>query len=119
MLPLAVVLGHSDEVGAVKHAGDALHVEQPFGERRARGGLAAGKFHGAAVEHGAAGYEFQGGGIGGGFGLYEHGFLRRRRFKAGAWLSSSRWRRQTHDQGACLLYTSDAADDLLCVDLGG
>jgi len=24
-----------------------------------------------------------------------------------------------HDQGACLLYTSDAADDLLCVDLGG
>ena len=22
-------------------------------------------------------------------------------------------------QGACLLYTSDAADDLLCVDLGG
>ena len=23
------------------------------------------------------------------------------------------------EQGACLLYTSDAADDLLCVDLGG
>ena len=22
-------------------------------------------------------------------------------------------------QGSCLLYTSDAADDLLCVDLGG
>ena len=24
-----------------------------------------------------------------------------------------------HQLGACLLYTSDAADDLLCVDLGG
>src|SRR5680860_1311961 len=24
-----------------------------------------------------------------------------------------------HDPGPCLLYTSDAADDLLCVDLGG
>ena len=24
-----------------------------------------------------------------------------------------------HDDLACLLYTSDAADDLLCVDLGG
>ena len=23
------------------------------------------------------------------------------------------------DDGICLLYTSDAADDLLCVDLGG
>ena len=23
------------------------------------------------------------------------------------------------DAGSCLLYTSDAADDLLCVDLGG
>jgi isopentenyl diphosphate isomerase/L-lactate dehydrogenase-like FMN-dependent dehydrogenase len=36
-----------------------------------------------AVEHGAAGNELQGGGIGRGFGLNEHGFLRRRRFKAG------------------------------------
>src|SRR5665213_3592537 len=26
---------------------------------------------------------------------------------------------QPHDFGVCLLYTSDAADDLLCVDLGG
>ena len=84
MLPVAVVLGHGDEVGAVEHAGDAGHAEQLFGERRARGGLAIGEFHGAAVEHGAAGNEFQGGGIGGGFGLDEHGFLRRRRFKAGA-----------------------------------
>ena len=25
----------------------------------------------------------------------------------------------TPDSGICLLYTSDAADDLLCVDLGG
>ena len=25
----------------------------------------------------------------------------------------------TEDEIACLLYTSDAADDLLCVDLGG
>ena len=27
--------------------------------------------------------------------------------------------RQGGGKGACLLYTSDAADDLLCVDLGG
>src|SRR5450756_688032 len=25
----------------------------------------------------------------------------------------------SHQEGCCLLYTSDAADDLLCVDLGG
>ena len=87
MLPVAAVFGDGDEIGAVKHAGDAGYVEQPFGERRARGGVAAGEFHGAAVEHDAAGNEFQGGGIGGGFGLDEHGFLRRRRFKAGAWLT--------------------------------
>ena len=28
-------------------------------------------------------------------------------------------RMNTQDYGDCLLYTSDAADDLLCVDLGG
>src|SRR3954468_3122078 len=27
------------------------------------------------------------------------GFLRRRRFKAGAWVTLSRWRQPTHDQG--------------------
>src|SRR5450756_1557305 len=27
--------------------------------------------------------------------------------------------RQTGESSSCLLYTSDAADDLLCVDLGG
>ena len=94
------VLGDRDEVGAVEHAGDAGHAEQFFGERRARGGFAAGEFHGAAVEHGAAWNEFQRGGIGRGFGLNEHGFLRRRRFKAGALALLSRWRRLTHDQGA-------------------
>ena len=26
---------------------------------------------------------------------------------------------EAHFLGTCLLYTSDAADDLLCVDLGG
>eukprot|EP00657_Telonema_sp_P-1_P000362 TRINITY_DN10688_c0_g1_i1.p2 TRINITY_DN10688_c0_g1~~TRINITY_DN10688_c0_g1_i1.p2 ORF type:complete len:111 (-),score=47.70 TRINITY_DN10688_c0_g1_i1:81-413(-) len=26
---------------------------------------------------------------------------------------------EVHELSACLLYTSDAADDLLCVDLGG
>src|SRR5690349_6443516 len=41
-----------------------------------RGSLAAGKFEGAAVQHGAARDELQGGGIGGSFGLNEHGFLR-------------------------------------------
>ena len=30
-----------------------------------------------------------------------------------------RLRREWHDNEICLLYTSDAADDLLCVDLGG
>src|SRR5450756_1888186 len=29
------------------------------------------------------------------------------------------WVQQQHFLQACLLYTSDAADDLLCVDLGG
>ena len=28
-------------------------------------------------------------------------------------------RREGHEVRVCLLYTSDAADDLLCVDLGG
>src|SRR5205809_541109 len=78
----------------------AGHAEQFFGERRARRGLAAGEFHGAAAEHGAAGNELKRGGIGRGFGLNEHGFLRRRRFKAGRVVSPSRWRRQTHGQGA-------------------
>ena len=26
---------------------------------------------------------------------------------------------RVHNEATCLLYTSDAADDLLCVDLGG
>ena len=30
-----------------------------------------------------------------------------------------RCRQRIGDLGTCLLYTSDAADDLLCVDLGG
>src|SRR3981081_343132 len=51
MLPVAVVLGHGDEVGPVKYAGDAGHAKQFFGERRARRGLAVGEFPGAAVEH--------------------------------------------------------------------
>src|SRR5450756_3253467 len=29
------------------------------------------------------------------------------------------WRKLFEQRGVCLLYTSDAADDLLCVDLGG
>ena len=33
--------------------------------------------------------------------------------------SSHRHRRRKEHLQACLLYTSDAADDLLCVDLGG
>jgi len=85
MLPVAVVLGDGDEIGAVEHAGHARHGEQPLGQRRARGAVAVGEFHGAAVEHGAARNELQGGGIGGGFGLDKH--LKspaHRRFKAGA-----------------------------------
>ena len=76
---------------------EAMHEIQ---RAQARGGVAAGEFQGAGIEHGAPGDEFQGGGIGGGFGLDEHGFLRRRRFKAGAYGSLSRWRRRMHDQGA-------------------
>src|SRR5471032_205712 len=100
MLPVAVVLGHGDEVGTIKNTRDAGHAEQFRGERRARRGLAAGEFHGAAIEYNTARNEFQGGGVRRGFGLDEHGLLRRRRFKAGAWVSCSRWRRQTHGQGA-------------------
>ena len=73
-----------DEVGAVKDARDAGHAEQPFRKWRAAGGFAARKLHGAGLEDRAAWDELQGGGIGRGFGLNEHGFLRRRRFKAGA-----------------------------------
>jgi hypothetical protein len=72
MLPVAVVLGHGDEIGAVEHAGDAGHGEQPFSQRRTRGGFAIGEFQGAGIEHNAARDEFQGGGIGRGFGLDEH-----------------------------------------------
>ena len=32
-------------------------------------------------------------------------------------VAAADWLRSEH--GSCLLYTSDAADDLLCVDLGG
>jgi hypothetical protein len=74
VLPLAIRLGDGHEVGAIEHAGDAGHGEQPFGERRAGGGFAIGKLHRAALEHHAAWNEFQGGGIGGGFGLDEHCF---------------------------------------------
>ena len=88
MLPVAVVLGHGDEIGAVEHAGDAGHVEQPAasGERAAASRLANSRVPPSA---GAAGNQFQGGGIGRGFGLDEHRFLLRRRFKAGAWLTSA------------------------------
>src|SRR5215470_10535820 len=89
MLPVAAVLGYRDEVGAVEYAGDAGHGEQFFGQRRAVGGFAARKLHGAAIEHEAAGDEFQGRGIGCRFSLNEHGFLRSRQFKA-------------DDLGACL-----------------
>ena len=34
MLPLALALGHADEVGAEEHALDAVDLEQPRGERR-------------------------------------------------------------------------------------
>src|SRR5262245_28340431 len=84
LLPVALSLGHGDEVRAEEHAGDFRHLEQARGERRAVGGFAAGKFHRAAVEHDSPGDELQGCGIGRSFGLDEHGFLRRRRFKAGA-----------------------------------
>src|SRR5665213_3396342 len=36
-----------------------------------------------------------------------------------AWRFAANWNRSVAQPGYCLLYTSDAADDLLCVDLGG
>src|SRR3954467_754516 len=84
LLPFAVRLGHGDEVRAEEHAGNAGHLEQARSERRSISGIAVGKFHRAAIEHEASRDEFQRRGIGGGFGLNEHGCLRRRRFKAGA-----------------------------------
>ena len=84
LLPIAVRLGHGDEVGPEEYRGDARHLEQARGKRRARRGFAAGKLQGTGIEHHAARDEFERGGIGRGFGLDEHGFLRRRRFKAGA-----------------------------------
>ena len=42
MLPLAVALGHADEVGAEKHAFDAVDLEQARGERRSLARLGSG-----------------------------------------------------------------------------
>src|SRR5436305_372929 len=79
---------------------DDGHVEQLFGERRTAGGFAARKLHRAAVADDAAGNELERCGIGGGFGLNEHGFSPDvAGSRPARSLSSSRWRPQTHDQG--------------------
>src|SRR5262249_39311784 len=65
------------------------------------GGLAGRELHRAAVGHEAAGNELQRGGIRGGFGLNEHGFLRTSPVQGRRVRSlTSRWGRERHDQGA-------------------
>ncbi len=74
MLPVAVALGDGDEIGAKENPADFGN-----GEKRLRLGRAAGRAdfreigHRAFAHDVAAGEEFEGGGIGGGFGLNEHG----------------------------------------------
>ena len=74
MLPIAVALGDGDEIAAEENAADFRDLEQrpARGERPAD--LGAGEIgHRAGTHDVAAGEEFQGGGIGRGFGLDEHG----------------------------------------------
>ena len=49
MLPIAVVLGHGNEVGPVKHAGDAGHLQQPLAQTF--GGLLQLRIVGAVAGH--------------------------------------------------------------------
>ena len=73
VLPFAVALGHGNEVVGEENARDPGQFHQRPGERRALGLRRIARLERALLHHRAAGQEFQGRGIGGGFGLDEHG----------------------------------------------
>src|SRR3984957_6413023 len=72
VLPLAVRLGHGDEVAAEKHAGHAGQREQPLGERRLRRLRRIGDVEHALAQHRPSRQELEGRRIGGRLGLDEH-----------------------------------------------
>ena len=65
--------GHGQEVGAEEHPRDAAKREDRRRQRRGRGLVGVAELARALAEHVAAGQELQDVGIGGGFGLDEHG----------------------------------------------
>ena len=65
--------GDGDEVGAEEHPAHAVEGEDRLGQRRDAGASAAAELPRALAQHVAAGQELQHFGIGGGFGLDEHG----------------------------------------------
>src|SRR5581483_3614123 len=73
VVPLAVLLGHGDEIRAEHYAADLRNREQPLCERRTRGGFGIAHIQRAARENGAARQELQRRGVGRRFGLNEHG----------------------------------------------
>ena len=75
VLPLAVGLGHRNEVIGEEYASDARQLHERLGERRALGRLEVARLERALLHHRAPGQEFEGRGIGGRFGLNEHGAL--------------------------------------------
>src|SRR5215472_6501015 len=75
LLPFAVGLGDGDEIGAEEDAADAVDLEQPRRERRLLGLRLVAHVERSLGQHGAAGQEFQRGGIGRCLGLDEHDAL--------------------------------------------
>ena len=73
MLPFAFGLGHGNEVVGEKDAAHPRQFHERLGERRALGLAQITRLERALVHHHASGQEFEGRGIGGHFGLNEHG----------------------------------------------
>jgi hypothetical protein len=67
--------GDGDKVLTEEDALDALDLEQPLGQRGARGALRGSEVHTTLFHHSPARKEFQGCRIGGLFSLDEHGLL--------------------------------------------
>ncbi|MNY47954.1 hypothetical protein D3C86_1832540 [compost metagenome] len=72
MGPVGVVLGDRDEIGTQEHAGHAGYPEQALGQRRIARGFDAAEIARLTHQHVAPRQEFEGRGIGRGFGLDEH-----------------------------------------------
>ena len=68
----ALGTGHGDEIATEKYARNALDLEQPHGQWRARGGGGIGKIGDPVAEHRPPRQKFQGRRIGRRFGLDKH-----------------------------------------------